>query len=303
MPRTSIFATMACLSCFAFATTALVPSPARAATQTDRNRILSTSLQERISATLGRDQVAYRAIAERDGFRMRNPKHQLTATFDRTGIVLQSSASKWRLKFAGFGQETHSTHNAVAPTAIDNRVEYRRENLTEWYVNGPLGIEQGFDIANPPADNRGPLMLHLALSSELTPTLDPDQRGLTLKKNNLPVLRYRNLQAHDSTGRELPARIELTGKDLLLQIDDAGARYPVTVDPIIEEAQLTASDGGAENNFGTSVAVSGNTVVVGASQANILSGEAYIFVQPASGWSGSLTESAKLFCLRWWRGR
>ncbi|MBE7551933.1 MAG: FG-GAP repeat protein [Anaerolineales bacterium] len=46
-------------------------------------------------------------------------------------------------------------------------------------------------------------------------------------------------------------------------------------------------------NYGFSVAISGDTVVVGAASENNR-GSAYIYVKPAGGWSGTLTETAKL---------
>ena len=46
-----------------------------------------------------------------------------------------------------------------------------------------------------------------------------------------------------------------------LRVDDAGAAYPLAVDPWLQQAKLTASDAAA---FGFSVAVSGDTAVVGA---------------------------------------
>ena len=66
-------------------------------------------------------------------------------------------------------------------------------------------------------------------------------------------------------------------------------------------ATLTSSDDG--QGFGTSVAISGNTIVVGAADTSNFDprapqaagpGAAYVFVEPAGGWSGNLTESAKL---------
>ena len=33
---------------------------------------------------------------------------------------------------------------SVAPTAAANRVVYRHGSLSEWYANGPLGVEHGF---------------------------------------------------------------------------------------------------------------------------------------------------------------
>ncbi len=62
-------------------------------------------------------------------------------------------------------------------------------------------------------------------------------------------------------------------------------------------AELTASDGGAGDQLAESVAVSGNTVVLGAPQAPVGSnnqeGCAYVYVKPASGW-GNSTQLAKL---------
>lgn len=66
----------------------------------------------------------------------------------------------------------------------------------------------------------------------------------------------------------------------------------------VESAKLTASDGATGDFFGSSVAIAGDTVVVGGDGDDIGSkvdpGSAYIFVKPAGGWVGSITESAKL---------
>lgn len=77
-------------------------------------------------------------------------------------------------------------------------------------------------------------------------------------------------------------------------MDDAGARYPLTIDPIIEDARLMVSDGAPSDLFGSSVAVDGDTVVVGAFGDDTSQGSAYVFVRPVAGWSGLLQESAKL---------
>jgi hypothetical protein len=64
-----------------------------------------------------------------------------------------------------------------------------------------------------------------------------------------------------------------------------------------EAAQLTASDGEANDQFGLSVAIAGATVVVGVpfdDGASLSQGSAYVFVEPPGGWAGALTEDAKL---------
>ena len=65
--------------------------------------------------------------------------------------------------------------------------------------------------------------------------------------------------------------------------DDPGQRYQCTfcsgAGPLIQSAQLTAAGGVANDRFGRSVAVSGDTIVVGTSTP----GRAYVFVRPSAG--------------------
>ena len=71
-----------------------------------------------------------------------------------------------------------------------------------------------------------------------------------------------------------------------------------------QTAKLTASDGAGGDNFGLSVSISGDTVIVGARldddaclptiNTGCNSGSAYVFVKPGGGWTGSLNEDAKL---------
>jgi hypothetical protein len=113
------------------------------------------------------------------------------------------------------------------------------------------------------------------------------------------VLRYAGLSAHDASGRELVAWLELGKEELRLRVDDAGARYPVVVDPFVEQAELTPSDGEWQDSFGSSVAVSsdGSTIVAGAPWQTVNfnpgQGAVYVFVMPAGGWA-TMTETAEL---------
>ena len=60
-----------------------------------------------------------------------------------------------------------------------------------------------------------------------------------------------------------------------------------------QAATLTASDGAANDEFGISVAIDGNTIVVGARQDDTRNGAAYVFTRPDGGWT-STTTAAKL---------
>lgn len=66
---------------------------------------------------------------------------------------------------------------------------------------------------------------------------------------------------------------------------------------LIQSAVLVPSDGLSSDLFGSSVAISGDVIVVGspANQCNTCGpGRAYVYVKPAGGWSGQLTETAEL---------
>jgi hypothetical protein len=62
-----------------------------------------------------------------------------------------------------------------------------------------------------------------------------------------------------------------------------------------ETAKLTASDGSANDQFGFSVSISGNTVAIGAigNPDGTYQGAGYVFVKPATGWV-SMTQTAAL---------
>ena len=127
------------------------------------------------------------------------------------------------------------------PHIAGNRIEYRRDGLTEWYVNGPLGLEQGFTMTTPPGKANGAaLTLRLALAGDLTPALNAEGTTLELaRKDGHAILRYTGLSARDASGRELHSWLEVKGEHLLLHVDDTGARYPIVVDPLVQQAELT----------------------------------------------------------------
>jgi hypothetical protein len=104
----------------------------------------------------------------------------------------------------------------------------------------------------------------------------------------------------DFNGRPIDASWRVADKKLYLRIDDLHAQYPLTIDPIAQQAYMKASNTGVGDQFGQKLAVSGNTVVVGAryedSSAKGVNGEpgpdivtssgaAYIFVRSGATWT------------------
>ena len=115
-------------------------------------------------------------------------------------------------------------------------------------------------------------------------------------------LTYDKLKVYDARGHEAPARFELKGKRLAIVVEDGGAEYPLTIDPMLalqatttfsQQAKLTASDGDNNDFFGISVAIDGDTAVAGAPLDNgdlSNQGAAYVFTRSGTTW----TEQQKL---------
>ncbi|MFY9703709.1 MAG: Ig-like domain repeat protein [Terriglobales bacterium] len=266
---------------------------------------LPAAAQGSVSAALGRDDSSYWFHANPGSVHAENPRHAMALDFTRHGVEVDSKGARWGLALRGYGYgDQRIAVRQAAPHAKANRIEYERGALTEWYINGPLGLEQGFTLAQPPGKASGktndlPLTLALAFSGDSTAELDAAGTALTLKgKNGQATARISGLVAYDAAGRALPGRFALHGDELLLQVDDAGAQYPLVVDPFVQQAELTASDGAAGDQFGFSIALSGdgNTAVVGAFghtvNGNVYQGAAYVFTNSGGNWSQQAELSA-----------
>jgi len=220
-------------------------------------------------------------------------------TFASTGAVISVRGGWIGLGAVAVGRGSAlRALGAVRLRVRSNRVVYQHPGVGVWYANGPLGLEQGFSLTSRPA---GAAQLPVTLAVRLTGTLRARLRGnglLLVGGHDRPRLRYDQLSVTDATGRRLPARLSLSYGWIEISIRDHGARYPLTVDPTVTQtAELTASDGAANDNFGSSVAVSGSTIVVGAPQhqvgSNTYQGAVYVFTKPASGWANA-TQTAEL---------
>jgi hypothetical protein len=246
-------------------------------------------LREAAAAAISAD--AYRFAANLDGtWAASTPAHGLRSRFGPAGATVEARSGDWALELslARIGRPGDLT--SVAPAEIvgsGEKVEYRRGDLVEWYRNEARGLEQGFDLATAPG-GAGPLVLELDASGlELALSAD----GTEVMAGG--VLRYNGLQANDATGRALPAWLAVDVQALRLLVDDAGATYPLAIDPWFQQAKLIASDAAAADLFGSSVAVSGDTAVVGATYDDSPAtdaGSAYVFVRSNGAW----TEQAKL---------
>ena len=171
-----------------------------------------------------------------------NRRQNLRTYFLSSGprLVRRTEANpSWQLGFTltGLGYGTGLQPPGVAwLVAEDNRLEYRRGSLIEWYRNDEQGLEQGFTLSQPPTtgDPSNPLTLRLDLSGDLRVELAPNgQSAAFLTASSQPLLSYAGLKAWDAAGRALPIWLEAQEEALLLRLSDQGALYPLNIDPLI----------------------------------------------------------------------
>ncbi|HYL78170.1 MAG TPA: hypothetical protein VEU96_28400, partial [Bryobacteraceae bacterium] len=216
-----------------------------------------------------------------------NLAQRLTLEFNEQGARLIHPDGSVNFHLTGYGYgERLRTPASAEPTVAGNRVEYRRGDLTEWYVNGAQGLEQGFTLAKRPGTaGEGELLaIALGVAGELAPKLKAD--AVLFESSKGVVLRYAGLKASDARGRVLSSRLEVRGGEIRLMVEDRGAQYPLVVDPTwTQQQKLTASDGTVNGAFGASVSLSGDTAVIGVPRKNSSQGAAHVFVRSGGVWS------------------
>jgi hypothetical protein len=175
-------------------------------------------------------------------------------------------------------------------------VRFSRPGLTEQYSVSMDGVRQDFIVEQaPPSLSRGELVVKLAVAgAQAEPAADGAR--LVLAHSGRKIA-YSRLRVTDAIGRELPARIEVcpteddatsfNGSDLFdsnveessplapapasgtlaVVVNDAGAVYPVRIDPTFSDANWVSMGGFPGANGPVAAAVtddSGNLYVSGA---------------------------------------
>ena len=247
----------------------------------------SVQAQSVISTTIAAGQARFLPRRRAGGFGLDGGGVGLR--LDSRGVSARASGGSLSVGLVAVGRGARLRAVAeVAPRARAGRVVYvRGGGVSEWYAAGPLGVEQGFGLARRPAGRSGAVSLVLAVGGSLRARL----RGLGvefLSSSRRVAVRYGGLAAFDARGRRLAAWLSLSGSRMLLRMADRGARYPLRVDPFIQQGpKLTASDEAGTGAFGLSVALSadGNTALIGGRFDNGSVGAAWVFTRSGSTWT------------------
>ncbi len=193
----------------------------------------------------------------------------------------------------------------------ENKIEFDRGWLKEWFVNSPEGLEQGFTVEKK-FNKDTKLNIDMKLTGSLHPRFANDGQSIDFYDNgSVAVLTYSKLKVTDSTGQVLPAKFVGVPGAIRIEVDDSKAVYPVTVDPIATSPSWMAEGDQSGAHFGISVSTAGDVngdgysdVIIGAQgydggQAD--EGRAYLYLGSASGlssfpsWNAESNQAGALF--------
>ncbi len=277
-------------------------------------------------------------ISHPENWQAPNRAHGFRTFFDERGIRVVSREEpeptwEWRLSWVAYGRGGASWPvDAAVLDAKGAHIDYHRGSLREWYDNSPRGLKQGFFLAAPPeevgrrtgmkAERAGTVspgrarkvdpdrLVHvdLALGGSLRPLFSEDGLAIDFEApGGGRVIRYAGLRVIDARGQTLAAWMEgyagTGGGGIRIVIDDTGAIYPITIDPLATFPAWTAGGGQDWACFGESVATAGDVngdgfsdVVVGApcyDAGQYDEGRAFVYYGTASGPSATASWTAE----------
>lgn len=174
-----------------------------------------------------------------------------------------------------------------------NVVRFHAAEATAEYVHSAEGLRQNFIVRQAP-EGAGALRVDQRIRADRAgAVLASDSDLRFVGPDGAMTGSYNDLQVWDATGRHLRAWFELDQDVLSIVVDDSGARYPVTIDPISTTPNRLLVGPQSTQEFGISVATAGDLngdgysdVVIGAhlsSFGQATEGAAYVYYGTVNG--------------------
>ena len=139
------------------------------------------------------------------------------------------------------------TARADATRVVDGgEVRYEHPALVEWWRPLRSGYEQGWTVHAPQAT----IVLDVPIAGATT----EDTVGAVWVRSATRTYRYAALHAWDAAREPLDAQLRATPAGIRITVDARGARFPITVDPIVTVASETITPSPSVS-YGYAVAV------------------------------------------------
>jgi hypothetical protein len=209
---------------------------------------------------------------------------RFTARFQQDGVLIRSPEGSRDLKIS----RPHAGTARISATGT--RIEYERaDGSVEWFDNSEAGLEHGMTLVKRPPSPDSWIHIGFEVSGhKARPDPASGNDLVFVGEDDKAAYGYRNLKAWDASGRELEALLAANETGMEWRINDHGARYPLTIDPLIVNAESIPVPADRVS-FGSNVSVDGDAAVVGdylettALGTNV--GAVYVFRRSAGTWA------------------
>jgi len=182
---------------------------------------------------------------------------RLAGEVDKNGLYLWSTVkddpqTRFSVKASGLGRQDDGTKSLEPLGRVETKkdvVRFLRPDLIEEYSVSVDGVRQDFVIAEPPA-GQGDLRVELSVTGA---TAQDSNHGVILVlQGSQRRLAYHRLHVTDARRRELKATlaVDSPGK-LAIVVADAGAAYPLCIDPTFSDANWFSMGFGVGTSPGT----------------------------------------------------
>lgn len=245
---------------------------------------ISSSDMSEVLKLIGENDSEY-YFSNKDGkYVATNSSYEYEVLIDDSGLNFIQGGASFFIRVPG---ESYAN-----PEISKNKIKFERKDFSEWYINGPEGLEQGFTIYYD-TDEDNPIYMPLEIDGVNAVSVDKDSKGIKIELKNGKIIHHADLFAYDKNQILLNAEFSIgMNGEVKIIVDDSGAEYPIIIDPYIEEAQVNASDGAAGDLFWTvDMSGDGDVMVVGAPKrdgdfgACSNSGGVYVFRRDGTSWT------------------
>ncbi len=286
-----------CLSVLGAATLTILPSVASAHDKTGTERS---------------DAFGIEPSADGTSFEANNIPGGFDARITQWGFTLNTTSTlgtlEQRIAVVGYGRSGRTAFpwTGGEPVAEGRMLWFQGDRMAMDFQHSSLGLRQNFTVFAPPPGS-GNLSVQLQLTGDLNAATNDGDGIRFFTPQGTPAFDYRDLRCWDADRKPLTSWMTLVEKDgntsLSIHVDDQGATYPITIDPVSTSPATLLVGPLAGQEFGYSVCTAGDLngdgrsdVAVGAWQTTVagLTGAGRVYVYYGTNTGISTTASVTL---------
>ncbi len=180
-------------------------------------------------------------------FNATNMRSHTGFTLSPSGYTVQAPQAGWAVNFQlrGIGRSSIQwvpDQSCTITHAVD-QLSYNFNNIQIEYINNKEGLRQNFLVKRKmPGD--GDLKVTIEPITDLQPRLLGPTSLAFFNASHQQMLVYEDLNVWDANNKKLPAAMHYNNGLLTIEVDDSGASYPLTIDPLNRTPEWSTSADG-----------------------------------------------------------